>query len=86
MKRVTFRVPEDHEIVVSAEIVRMAIVAEHQGARAATEVYRCGEGTYTCNHDREERGALDEAQAAAVAYVRAEVRRVAIAHKIADFA
>lgn len=74
MKRVTFRVPEDHEIACSAEVEEMIVTASH--GELVTRVAVTKNGDKYGEFDYGWYPTLDEAQTWAGAHARRELRRM----------
>lgn len=83
MKRVTFRVPEDHEIATSASVEEVTVTASHGDVGINVHVGK------NVGKNGEEYGGyaygwyptIDEAQAVAGDYARSQLRRTVILQK-----
>lgn len=84
MKRVTFRVPEDHEIAVSAVVTDMTVTAVHGDYEASAYLQTQGDqiGHWPYGYF----DSLDEALGAAGAHARASLKAQVLTSKIAKHA
>ena len=84
MKRVTFRVPEDHEIATSMQIIRAQVTATCGEHETSVPIRQDADGTYGAN-SYGYYPTLDEAQTVAAACARDDLRRQVLDCKIGQF-